>query len=461
MFSFHLGKPVLVMLCVSVAAGVGMAFRPAPPPRDLEYWVFAKSQLSVFREPGKNGEPSLAQIWNETSDRKVEVKNVAVRAMDTRLISLLMSGATGERVPDLVSLDIGSVGKYFRFPVDEVGLLPLDRFLDRGGWRAHLVASRLAPWTRGGKVFGIPYDVHPTVITFRRDLWEEAGIDLPSCDTWEKFHDGGVKYRAYWRGKGLGHRMALELPDTGTQWLGPLIVQRGVNLVDSNLKSHLTDDRVVDTLVRYAQMVAGPNRIATEASPGGLAWVRDFDAGAIGAFFTPDWRVNYLRGAAPPSLVGKLGMMPVPRWDPIDAPTITTGGTMVGIPRNARDPEASWKLIEHFYLSDIAQKTRLARIDIVPAVMDTWKDPKFSKPDPLYGGQMTGELFVALAAQVPRFNATPFNSTASGVMASLLQKQVRLIESGADVATQLEYARKNLADADAYLKRAIAFSAFE
>lgn len=448
------------MLLISVATGSVLALRPAPPPRELEYWVFAKSQLAVFRERGPNGEPSLADMWNESGNQRVDVKNVAARAMDTRLISLLMSGAKGERVPDLVSLDIGSVGKYFRFPSEEVGLLPLDPFLDKYGWRSHLLASRLAPWTRDGKVFGVPYDVHPTVITYRKDLFDEAGVDLASCDTWTKFHEAGVKYRQYWLERGMD-RLVIEMPDTSTQWLVPMIVQRGVNPVDSELNTHLTDPRVADTIMRYARMIAGPQRIGGDASPGALFWVRDFTEGAIGAFFTPDWRVNYLRGAAPASIHGKLAMMPIPRWDPSDAPTITSGGTMVGIPRNAPDPEASWKLIEHFYLSPIAQKTRLARIDIVPALTDTWSDPKFSRPDPLYGGQKTGALLVELARQVPRFNATPFNTTASGLIVSVLQKQIRLIESGADEATQQEHIRKNLEEAEAYLKRAISFSAFK
>lgn len=449
------------MLLVAVVTGAMLFVRPAPPKRDLEYWVFAASQVTVFRQPGPSNAPSLVETWNAESDRKVQVKQISVRAADVRLLSLMMSNATGEQVPDLVSLEIGSVGKYFRFPAKEVGLLPLDDFLDRSGWRSRILSSRFAPWTRGGKVFGIPYDIHPTAITYRKDLYDQAGVDLATCKTWPEFQVAALAYQKYWAANGHPERIAIELSDSNSEWLGALILQRHVNLVDSNLESHLTDPRVLDTLVHYAQMVAGPGQIGANSSPGPQAWVNEFTTGDLGAFLTPDWRVNYLRLYASKELYGKLAMMPLPRFDPSDARTSTRGGTMVGIPRNAPNPELSWKLIEHFYLNPAAVERRLQVIDIIPPVIDAWSNEKFARPDPLYNGQKTGAMLVELAHEVPEFNATPFTGQAASLLSSALQAQVRLVLSGADESSQREYARKQLAEADEYLRRSIRFSAFD
>ena len=48
--------------------------------------------------------------------------------------------------PDVAEIEIGSVGRYFRPPVDEIGLLPLNDFLAHDNWRDRVVESRLAAW---------------------------------------------------------------------------------------------------------------------------------------------------------------------------------------------------------------------------------------------------------------------------------------------------------------------------
>ena len=33
-------------------------------------------------------------------------------------------------------------------------------------------------------IFGVPHDVHPTTLTYRDDLFRQAGIDLSQAKTW-------------------------------------------------------------------------------------------------------------------------------------------------------------------------------------------------------------------------------------------------------------------------------------
>jgi hypothetical protein len=40
-----------------------------------------------------------------------------------RLTSLIMSGDRGQTPPDAVEIEIGSIGRHFRAPSDEVGFL--------------------------------------------------------------------------------------------------------------------------------------------------------------------------------------------------------------------------------------------------------------------------------------------------------------------------------------------------
>src|SRR5262245_66446128 len=113
---------------------------------------------------------------------------------------MFMADPTSEELPDLCEIVIGSIGKFFRPPLKDVGLVPLNEYLDRSGWRHRVVESRFAPWTKEGVIFGLPHDVHPCTITYRKDLFDEAGIDLTQAKTWPQFHAACVKFRDYWRG---------------------------------------------------------------------------------------------------------------------------------------------------------------------------------------------------------------------------------------------------------------------
>ena len=457
--SFPPGKPVLVILLIAIGVGMTVVFRSSPARSDLVVWTFAESHANSFRTAGSDGTPALTDTFSRAHGPSVEVKLINNRALDVRLISLFNSNATGPRLPDLVEVEIGSVGKFFRPPVESVGFLPLNKFIERDGLRQQLVEARLTPWTKDGQVFGIPHDVHPVSLTYRKDLWEQAGVDLKTVRTWQEFHSAAKTYVAYWRGKTERPRYAIALPSVSADGVIQMLLQRGVNVVDADNTVRLTDPRVAKTLVFYATLIAGENRVATDVTPGGVNWTRDLASGDVGAMLTPDWSVTYLRRYAP-TLTGKLGMIPLPRFDPTDAPTATWGGTMIGIPRNARDPEASWALLKHLYLTPQALEARQRFTDILPPVKSMWTDARYDAPDPLYDGQRTGRVFTELAAVVPGRTVTPFTHFGSAALLVLMNRSQRHLATHgeADLEKNIQHW---LEEAKSDLERRIAFGEFE
>ncbi len=303
------------------------------------------------------------------------------------MAALLMSRPDAAELPDLVELQLESVGQYFRPPVEAVGLLPLNTYLEsrgireiktsadpgRPGWNARnltdgqiysfvggrwqpsvpgtrpdawidrIVRNRLAPWSKRGVIFGVPHDVHPVTLTYRADLFAEAGVDLERVQlpdgstrapTWPEFQAKCLDFQAYWRAHGESGRHAMELFGSSPEALMCLLLQRHINLIDSDDVLHLSDPRVAQTVAFYATLVAGDSAIAGESGAGTGPWANDIAAGLLCAALTPDWRAQSLRDYAP-SARGRLRMMPLPRFDASDAPTSTWGGTMIGIPRGA------------------------------------------------------------------------------------------------------------------------------
>jgi arabinosaccharide transport system substrate-binding protein len=419
----HLGKPILVLLLLSVGSGVAVVARPAPPRTDLTVWVFTQDEADTFSQPGPGGGMSLIEMFRQRTGKSVRVELLSQRALDTRLMSLFMLDAPASAVPDLVEIDLASIVKYLRPAAADIGLLPLNSFLEESGELGRIIPSRLAPWSKHGRIYGLPRDVHPITLTYRKDLFNEAGVDLESAVTWGQFQDACQRFQDYWAAHGRPQRAAMELFSTQSDELLLMLLQRHINLVDDNDALHLTDPRTIQTVAFYAQLVAGPRRIAADTIPGTPFGYRDLADGSVCAMITPDWRAEYLREYAP-ELAGRVRMRPLPVFDASDAPTSTWGGTMIGIPRRAHDPRAAWELADFLCLSREAAARRGDFSDIIPPVREFWAGPGYQAADPYFGGQRIGQLYISLADQIPLRCTTPFSLLAQGAMTLVLNKAV-------------------------------------
>lgn len=493
---FHLGNALLVMLLAAGASGVAILLRPPKPRTDLRLWVGADSHASAYRP--------LVPTFQARAGHTLGISLIPAASLNTRMVTLFMSGQS-DGLPDAVELELNAIGQYFRPPLDEVGLLPLNRYLEtsglreiadvsapgRSGWNARsradgkvytfrddrwiadpsrarpdawidrIVRSRLSPWTKDGVIFGVPHDVHPVTLTYRDDLYREAGINLSTARTWPELHEMGLAFQRYWQGRGVRNRHAMELFEAVPEQLALMLLQRGVNVIDGTGRLCLTDPKVADTVAFYAQLIAGPSKIAAESSGGTGPYVNDLLAGNTCATLTPDWRAHHLRAYAGSSLGGKLRMMPLPRFDPTDAPTSTWSGTMIGIPKATKNPDAAWKLVEFLCFSDEGLEARARGGGILPPLRDYWDKPFLHESDPLYGGQRTMELYIALADQIPPRHAHWATPLATQALGFALHQGKSYLNGGRPIEGLQAYMQSQLERAQRYVQRVIAHGTFE
>jgi ABC-type glycerol-3-phosphate transport system substrate-binding protein len=429
---FHLGKPIGVMLALASASGAWLALRESGSPRaDVVMWCFAESHVRAFTRPDLPAEQDTPEeIFERESGRSLDVIQVQYRALNTRLSTMIMSGTGWPEMPDAVEIEIGNVGRYFRPPVDEIGFLPLNDLIEQNGWSGRVVESRYAPWSkrdpRTGKqvIFGIPNDVHPVMIAYNETLFRAAGVDLAAALNWDQFVEASIRFRNYWRSQGVERRWPLELPDSNAGTLLMMLLQRGVNIIDDENRVRIADPTVLETLMFYVRLVDGPRRIGAPTAPGHQAYSQDFSTGLVGAMFAADWRLRYIKDYAP-ELKGKLRVMPLPRFDDQSYRTATQGGTMLAIPRRARDPQASWKLIETLYLRPEGLRGTLEGSYILPPVKDIWTDPLQSEVDPFYSDMQVRKMIVDLADEVPMRYVTPATGLAEGELAMAMIDAIR------------------------------------
>src|SRR4051812_34302402 len=90
--SFHFGKPILVMLVLSVTGGILLALWPGRPKNtDLVAWVSAEAHVRTYAEGDDHGTPSLVEQFRLRTGKTVDVKLLSTRAEDVRLVSMFMS----------------------------------------------------------------------------------------------------------------------------------------------------------------------------------------------------------------------------------------------------------------------------------------------------------------------------------------------------------------------------------
>jgi arabinosaccharide transport system substrate-binding protein len=426
--SFNLGKPILVMVVISLISGVFILRRPPAPRADLDVWVFADSHYRTFAD--------IVPMFEKRHDVTVNLSVMNGKSMAVRLSSLFMAVPDSTLIPDLVEMEIGLVGRFFRPPVPDIGFLPIERRLKESGHWEQLVHSRLAPWSKDGVVFGAPHDVHPVGITYREDLFRVAGIDLAEAKTWREFHSLCVQFERYWTQRGYRYRHALELPASSSEYLQVMLLQRGINLIDDRGNVRMDDPKAAETLAFYAQLVAGPRRITGVTNPGNAAFARDVAEGNLCAFITPDWRVTYIKNFGGPAVAGRMRMMPLPVFEAGDTPTSTLGGTMMGITRASRKQDMAWKLLEFLYFSDEGLAARRRHSDILPPIRKMWQDPYYHAPDPFFGGQRIHELLTDLAGKIPRRYVTPATPIATMALNDALVRAVDHVDEHGSVGLE-------------------------
>ena len=453
--SFPPGKPLLLILLFTIAGGLCLLALGARGPQrpDQTIWVFDASHADTYLKPSGDQAP-LVDLYSQQTHRSVQVQLQASRALDARLLSLILSGTQGPQVPDVVEIEIGSVGKYFRAQPAHNGLLPLDDFIARDPLTRQLLPARLATWTSGGQVFGIPRDVHPVSITYRKDLFDAAGVDLAACQWWDQFQQACLKYQQYWSSKGI-ERQAMQLARWSAADLSIMLQQQHIELIDTQNQLHLTDPRVAFTIAFYARLISGKNAIAADVANSGTLYVQDLADGHSGALFTPDWRIAYLRYQ--PSLAGKLAMMPLPRFSADDAPTASWGGTMIAIPRNCRDPQQAWELLRFLQLSPQAMQARRSHSTILPAITSEWDNPRWQQPDPLYGNQAISTLYISLARQLPPQHPNPYSLLVSQAIAGVLSSAQGQVPTLSD-AHLIDFCSQQLQQTQTQLKQLLDFA---
>ncbi len=371
-----------------LGAVLAFASRPgAAQQPDITFVTFAPEHAKAYQD-------ILPEFERRTGSR-VRMLVVDGSAMGSRLRAALEAGA---QVPDVVELN--QFAPFTRGPVEDIGFTDLSERITRERIDQHLVTSRFSLWASRGHRFALPHDVHPVMLAYRKDVVERLGIQVEELTTWDKFTEVGRRIAQTRTPEGDIRHYMLDLPkDSSSGSFDILMQQADAYLFNEQGNVTFDSDLTVKIMSWYVKHARGKTQIGTAAG-WGQALASNLKDERVLFVFTPDWRSHQFESNMP-ELSGQLRMIPLPAWKEGSRRTSYWGGTGIFITKASPKQELAWELAKFLYLDESTYGQRFLATYILPPVRSAWNLPELKQPIPYFGGQPIGQLYAALAPDVP------------------------------------------------------------
>ena len=455
MTNFPYGKAPFWILVLSVVTGIMLLVvsgKSNSDSYDLVFVTFARSHLEGYQQATKE--------FEKEHGVRIHIQLVSDRAVKDRLQSALMTDA---EVPDLVETLADSMGYFTQGPVEDIGFMDLTDLLKQEQVNDvtlydRFVESRFSRLSRNGRIYALPHDVHPLVLCYRRDIVEdELGIDINQIETWDDFTRIGRQVTKDLDGDGNPDRFMIDLDKAGGDFIIPLLQQRDEGLFDVDGNLTLDTEGVVDTIVWYIRQCYGPNRIAFSAG-WGQTLAKTISDGLVLFYYCPDWRSKQFEMDVP-QLEGKLALMSLPAWKPGGRRVSTWGGTGLAITKACKNKELAWAYAKKLYLKREDLADRFMASYILPPVKDAWELPIFQTPIPLYSNQSIGQLYAALAPDIPPNYASPYYELARSKLNEAFMNAAQYYQDQGESGL-LVYTKSELQRVSGYVEKVMSHNVF-
>ena len=384
----------IVAICLGVLVGIMLG---------ASYGFCAQKKLTVwgwdFRAT-KDIAPQVEQFEALHPDVKIETVNMSGDDVHKKVMMALMAG-TG--APD-VSFHVDTrARKYYGtdliHTLDDVIPNYEDIFIKAISYR----------WTYQGKLWGVPYDMGTFVMFYRKDIFDEVGIDFPQ--SWEDLIEVGKKIT-------IPGKRYMTVFDSGAAQMVSMAQSKGGKI--TNIKNEvLFNNPIVAEACQYIDDAVNKYKIAEFSNIfDSAAWVKIKEDRWV---VIPAWYWYQSFGlkdmAYKPELDGKWRIARVLPWKKGDPPTgagFDCGGIWI-VPKQTEYP----KLVKDFAAflgtkeAQVSQATRRGILPVnIPALeeLSEWQDPFFGEQRPYkialeemkdaptmeFGGKYSGSIIPSL-----------------------------------------------------------------
>ncbi len=254
-------------------------------------------------------------------------------------------------------------------------------------WESTVDPSKIpTSYDSEGKLVGVPWDSGPVVMFYRADMFEEAGIDPESIETYDDYIAAGKILQEKLPGvKMLGFGYTADDAIWRT-----LMVQNGTYYLNSEGEITINSDKALEAMTVIKKLVDEGIVLNTVNWDG---TVRANKSGRIASYITGGWYANALRDQMKEHF-GKFRAMRIPAFEAGGIRASSLGGSVLAI--TAADPikrAASWAFIETALMTTEGQLIMSAGDRaLFPSYLPVYETQEFLQPDPYFGNQNVKKL---------------------------------------------------------------------
>ena len=150
-----------------------------------------------------------------------------------------------------------------------------------------------------GRMYGIPLRGNSSMMLYRADLCEEAGIDMTAIKTWDDFFEAGKKFREYYLAKGEDIYWTTISADKPADYWGEILFgQQGIGFFDENGECIVdTDPRAIEAIKTiYRIHSEGFSTKLTDLTP---SWYGALAEGKVGCVLSAGWLPSIMLNNVP------------------------------------------------------------------------------------------------------------------------------------------------------------------
>ena len=353
--------------------------------KELEMWI-SSFQDQVYYE-------KMAKLFNDEAKTKfnLKIKAYGFREMPDKLGVALRSG---QGIPDLVQLDETFFGVFLNGPSP---FMDLKKLAKRSGLLKKLHPRRLEVFTYQNKLLGLPQSLSAMMLYYRKDLFDDFGIEPKDLKTWEDFRLVGEKL--------MDDHAQRFLALDGTLF-DVFLRQKGSDLFSKDGTFLPDEDVAVEILTEFAEMSQAQITVMPDRGSifDPVFFSGDLETGEVLCVAGADWYGLDLFQQFAPGMEGLWGMMPLPAWvddkGKLGPRTATFAGQGLMICESSKNKKEAWSFVEFVMKNKESNAERFLQGNSFPAFLPSWKDQRLLK-DHEYFEQSMGQLLVELADEIP------------------------------------------------------------
>jgi cellobiose transport system substrate-binding protein len=341
---------------------------------ELTMWVFGSSGYEKLAEEYMKANPNVT-IKIQSTDFGDHHNNVFTAI------------SAGSGAPDIAMIEVGAIERYreaqdqfynlYDFGAEDIK----DKYLD---WKWAIGES-----ADGSFLFGLPTDIGPTVMYYRADVFEAAGLPTNPDEvskliaTWEDFKIVG---------KQIKDKTGKPMVD------GPSLVFNALRDQSPEQYFDREDNLIIENSPYVKNAYDYTAGLIKEGIVGNFPtwspeWGTAMNDGSFAVLLAPAWMQGVIKGNAPDA-AGKWSITTMPEgagnW----------GGSYLAIPKQSKNSEAAYAFTQ-WLVSPENQLKSFKDMGLFPSAPSVYEDPAFSEyKDEYFGGLNTAKVFAEAAKQV-------------------------------------------------------------